>query len=403
MPAARRGRRRRCGRRPARARRPAPVDDQHAQHEQDAPADVRRAECVDQGLEHALDYSSLALRRREAGSGAVCAHSAGLVGSWSRGDERFGGGVGGGLSVRLGGRLCVRRFACGLRLGHLRVGSSGFRPGLGGLGSLGLGLGTASGSRRLAATQFRRWRLPTSPRARARRRQRGAGRSRRPLRSCVRALALNASAATNSLLADVALAQDLDRLVVAADQAGRWRAPPRLTVMTGWSDALPLGLGLGCPRPRRRSGRPRRTRRCWPTLTTWYSTLKRLLEAAQLGHADVDRRLAAFEPGRDRRAGARLLALGAAAGGLALAGGDAAADARPRLREPGGRASDHAASLGLPLPWTASSPSAPRRERGSERRGPCRASAGVSCDLDRVTDAVQTERAHGRASSLGCG
>ena len=59
--------------------------------------------------------------------------------------------------------------------------------------------------------------------------------------------------------------------------------------------------------------------------------LEPVLEAAQLRDAHVERRLAALEPGRDRAAGARLLALRAAAGGLALAGGDAAADAGARL------------------------------------------------------------------------
>src|SRR4029079_19104094 len=55
-----------------------------------------------------------------------------------------------------------------------------------------------------------------------------------------------------------------------------------------------------------------------------------VLEATQLRDAHVEGRLAALEPGRDRAAGAGLLALRAAAGGLALAGGDAAADPGPR-------------------------------------------------------------------------
>src|SRR5665811_400583 len=50
-------------------------------------------------------------------------------------------------------------------------------------------------------------------------------------------------------------------------------------------------------------------------------------ESVQLRDPDVDRGLAALEPGRDGAAGARLLALRPAAGGLALAGGDPAADA----------------------------------------------------------------------------
>ena len=50
-------------------------------------------------------------------------------------------------------------------------------------------------------------------------------------------------------------------------------------------------------------------------------------EAVQLRDPDVDRGLAALEPGRDRAAGPGLLALRAAAGGLALARGDAPAHA----------------------------------------------------------------------------
>jgi hypothetical protein len=63
-----------------------------------------------------------------------------------------------------------------------------------------------------------------------------------------------------------------------------------------------------------------------------------VLEAAQLGHADVDRGLSTLEPGWIVVPGARLLALRAAAGGLALAGGDATADARARLMAAFGRA-----------------------------------------------------------------
>src|SRR4029077_210602 len=57
--------------------------------------------------------------------------------------------------------------------------------------------------------------------------------------------------------------------------------------------------------------------------------LEWVLEAAQLGDALVQRRLAALEPGRDRAAGARLLALRAATRGLSAAGRDAPADAGP--------------------------------------------------------------------------
>src|SRR5207245_1566119 len=52
-------------------------------------------------------------------------------------------------------------------------------------------------------------------------------------------------------------------------------------------------------------------------------------EAAKLRDSHVERRLAAFEPGRNRAAGAGLLSLRPAAGCLALAGRDAAPDASP--------------------------------------------------------------------------
>src|SRR5205823_2550850 len=61
---------------------------------------------------------------------------------------------------------------------------------------------------------------------------------------------------------------------------------------------------------------------------------ERVLEATQLRQALMERRLPALEPGWDLAAGAGLLALRAAARGLALAGGDATADASLRLVRP---------------------------------------------------------------------
>jgi hypothetical protein len=58
--------------------------------------------------------------------------------------------------------------------------------------------------------------------------------------------------------------------------------------------------------------------------------LEAVAEAAQLRDALMERRLATLEPRRDRATGACLLALRAATGGLALAGGDAAT--HPGLR-----------------------------------------------------------------------
>src|SRR5688572_30448349 len=57
----------------------------------------------------------------------------------------------------------------------------------------------------------------------------------------------------------------------------------------------------------------------------------RVLESTHLRDAHVDRRLAAFEPARKTRTASRELALRALARGLALAGGDPAANAASRL------------------------------------------------------------------------
>jgi hypothetical protein len=55
--------------------------------------------------------------------------------------------------------------------------------------------------------------------------------------------------------------------------------------------------------------------------------LEAVAEAAQFRDAPMERRLTALEPRRNRATGACLLALRAATGGLAFAGGDAAAHA----------------------------------------------------------------------------
>ena len=54
-----------------------PVDDEHSEHEQNAPADVRRTECVDQRLEHALEPSTQAAWG--VSQCGRCAHSGVLV------------------------------------------------------------------------------------------------------------------------------------------------------------------------------------------------------------------------------------------------------------------------------------------------------------------------------------
>ena len=129
-----------------------------------------------------------------------------------------------------------------------------------------------------------------------------------------RALRVKASASTNSLARDVAVAEDLERQPVAPDEAG-------------------LLEGVGVDRDRgalldlELAGLDRRADRA--DVDDLVLDVVDVPEAAELRDPDVERRLAALEPGRDRRAGARALALRAAARGLALAGGDAAADPGP--------------------------------------------------------------------------
>ena len=146
--------------------------------------------------------------------------------------------------------------------------------------------------------------------------------------------------------------------------------------------------------------------------------LEPVLEAAQLRDAHVERRLAALEPGRDRAAGPGLLALGPAAGRLALAGCDPAADAalvRPRRTQscsfmPSPAGADRflvACARSLTHVSALARCSAPPRPNSPERRLRLRqlfhgheeadlanhaAGRGVVGDDVRAADALQTER-----------
>ena len=113
------------------------------------------------------------------------------------------------------------------------------------------------------------------------------------------------------LRVDLAVAEDLEREPVAPDQAGRLQ-------------------GIGVDRDRRALLLVQPARgdggADGADVDDLVLDVVDVAEAAQLRDPDVERRLAALEPGGDRRPGSRLLALGPAARGLALAGGDAAAD-----------------------------------------------------------------------------
>ncbi len=135
---------------------------------------------------------------------------------------------------------------------------------------------------------------------------------------------------------DLAATEDLDRLAQGADEAGRaeqlavdgqrralgadGRQAGGLHGCLGFREAALLGVLRDAPH-----------------VDDFVGDLERVLEAAQLRHAAMDGRLAALEAGRDGATGPRLLTLRATAGGLALAGGDAAADTRPRGRRAGRR------------------------------------------------------------------
>ena len=108
-----------------------------------------------------------------------------------------------------------------------------------------------------------------------------------------------------------------------------------LTVI--WAGALVLPVGLASAASASNAPRSAAAPMA-PDVHDLVLDLEAVLEAAELRDAHVERRLATLEPRRDRAAGARLLALRAAARGLALAGGDAAADARALLARPFGRA-----------------------------------------------------------------
>src|SRR5438034_1258632 len=115
----------------------------------------------------------------------------------------------------------------------------------------------------------------------------------------------------------LAAAEDLERLPHVADQPD---GPQDVGV-----DRHRLAL------PRRRAGRPERPgvdARCdVADVDDLVIDLAAVPEAAELRNPHVERRLTTLEPRRDRAAGARLLALRPATGGLALAGGDAPPDA----------------------------------------------------------------------------
>ena len=114
-----------------------------------------------------------------------------------------------------------------------------------------------------------------------------------------------------------------------------------------------------------------------------------VLEAAQLRDAHVERRLAALEPGRDRAAGARLLALRAAA--------RRSCPCRRRCRGRRG-----CAPCGSPRPGGGRGASClllGRRRRRSPRPSTRKRTwrtiprvAGLSGDFDRAADPVQAER-----------
>ena len=337
-----------------------PVDHQDPEDEQDPAPDVRRSEGVQQGFEHGRLRVRCRLRRLGLGGGWLC------------------GGLGRRLRLRRGrlGRGCARLRGRRLRLGRRRLGlrrgrlgrrglGRGLRGGLrgrfvgrrSGLGSGGIAT-TASATGASSGSIFRAGSL-------------ASGTSRTdtvpPAASILaRADALNASATTNRAVAS----SPPPRTFIGRSSRRTSPAARRISWLTVIG-AVPFFEGFVAGHVPALELTELDEPGDVAEVHDLVLDLERVLEAAQLRDALVERRLAALEPGRDLAAGARLLALGAAARGLALARGDAASDATLRLAGPGRGLAGRGASLASP--WRPRRPSPPR-SRGSGPGGPCRGS-----------------------------
>ena len=232
-----------------------PVDDEDPEDEEDPAPDVGRAERVEQGLEHGRLRRPCRAWRWRGGLRARVLRSRLVFVGFGRRGRGFGCGAGGiGLGC-LGGsaRFGAARAASGVasaRRARLREASawpaSARRFGAR-LPRLRCDLGCGAASASCAAS------APTAGRALGAR----TGRSRRQLRSSMRALAVNASAATNSGGRQSPWPRILTGLIARPIRPADASAPG-LTV-TG---AAPF-LGFRARRlAATRSGRRRRTRRC---------------------------------------------------------------------------------------------------------------------------------------------
>ena len=317
-------------------------DDQHAEDVQDPPPDVRRPEGIEQGLEHGSGVvagrSSRPRRMPPVGSASGASSAVGsrprpwAPWPWAPSPLGLGRlGVGRPWRIRLGGlglgRSRPRRGLGRRGLGDRSVSAAGASSAAGAASATGASAGAAAGAASAAASA-------SAGRARRRRRRvpraassgpRGRSRCRRPPRSWRRADAVNASATTKSGADSSPAPRILSGL-------SRVRTSPTARRMS-WLIVIGVARPSPCPW---RPWAPRLERAALDERADGADVhdlvldLEAVLEAAQLRDAHVERGLAALEPGRDRAAGTGLLALGAAAGRLALAGGDAAADARAR-------------------------------------------------------------------------
>ena len=225
-----------------------PIDDEHAEHEQDAPADVRRAECVDQRLEHALEPSTCSWLVRRVSVTRLRALRRSRR-SWPRGGEAWPRlfAVGCGRQFRGAAASLARGLRTSRRLpASARDASASARPARPWRGSAGAAARRFSSSAPALSSRRPGGRL-APPRARSRPRSW----TKPPASSILRrALALNASAATKSFWLTSPWPRTLSGLSSPRIRPAL-ASTSALTVTTGWSDALPLALGCSASTPKR--------------------------------------------------------------------------------------------------------------------------------------------------------
>ena len=313
-----------------------PEDDEQAQDVEDPAPDVGRAEGVQQRVEHGISRSGRrtvpwsparpAARRRRRRRPSRPPRT-------RRSPRRVGVGVGLGLRS---GLAALRRLGRGRLVGGLARLGRGLDVGSAAALALVLAFGSAAAGATSTPRAASGWvgisRTLTTP----------------PAASIfARADAVNASATTNSGDGQLTGAEDLERLVERPDEADGAqdvlvdRDLAAAALSPPWRPSL-AGASACSNAPRATSASMA------PTFTTSYSTRKRFLKPRSFGMRMWSGVWPPSNQGGMRAAGAGLLALRAAAGGLALAGRDAASDPDARPCASPRRAGDRGVSCLLP-------------------------------------------------------